>query len=113
MATTYKIIGQANVTSAGSYTTIYTTPSSASAVISTIAVANTGGSLSSYSVAIVPSTYTSSTPEIKHYILYDASITAFASHFITVGVSLGASDKLVVTSSATDVSFNVSGSEIS
>ncbi len=109
MATTYKVLGQV-APSATTNTTLETVPSATQAVVSTIAVCNRGGSSATYRIAVRPA---GATLADLHYIAYDATVTANNSTFITVGVTLAATDVITVYASNANLSFSVFGSEIS
>jgi glucose-6-phosphate dehydrogenase assembly protein OpcA len=109
MPTAYKVLGQV-APSATTATTLYTVPSATQAVVSTIAVANRGGSSATYRIAI---RVAGSALSDEEYIAYDAAITANNSTFITIGVTLAATDVITVYASNTNLSFNAFGSEIS
>jgi hypothetical protein len=107
MATTYKVLGQ-SAPSATTATSLYTVGSGKSAVVSTIAVCNRG-SAGTYRIAIRPAGATLSN---EHYIAYDSAITANNTTFITIGVTLAATDVVTVYASSADMSFSAFGSEI-
>lgn len=107
MANTYKVLGQVEPTAA-SATTLYTTPSATSTVCSTIIVCNKGLS-TLYRVAVRPA---GATLEDKHYIIYNAAIDQYASIFLTLGITMAATDVVTVYASTADVSFNLFGSEV-
>lgn len=107
MPNTYKVLGQVNP-SATTATTAYTVPSASSAVISTISVANLGGSSATFRIAIRPD---GATLENKHYIAYDVSVATLDTLFITVGVTLDAGDVITVYSSTATMAFSVFGVE--
>ena len=109
MPTTYKVLGQSSP-SATTATTLYTVPSATQAVVSTIAVANRGAAAATYRIAI---RVAGSALSNEEYIAYDAAITANNSTFITVGITLSATDVITVYASTADLSFNAFGSEIS
>ena len=109
MATTYKVLGQV-APSATTATTLDTVPSATQCVVSTIAVCNRGGTSATYRIAVRPA---GATLANEHYIAYDSAITANNSTFITVGLTLAATDVITVYSSNTNLSFSAFGSEIS
>jgi glucose-6-phosphate dehydrogenase assembly protein OpcA len=109
MPTTYKVLGQ-SAPAATTATALYTVPSATEAVVSTIAVANHAATGATYRIAIRPA---GATLADEHYIAYDAAITANNSTFITIGVTLAATDVITVYASTADLSFNAFGSEIS
>ena len=109
MATTYKVLGQVNP-SATTATTLYTVGAGKSAVVSTIAVCNQAATSATFRIAIRAAGATLSSED---YIAYDSAITANNSTFITIGVTLAATDVITVYASSATVSFNAFGSEIS
>ena len=109
MPTTYKVLGQSNP-SATTATTLYTVPSSTSAVVSTIAVCNQGASAATFRIAIRPA---GASLAAQHYIAYDSSVTANNTTFITIGATLATTDVITVYASNTSLSFSAFGTEIS
>jgi hypothetical protein len=109
MPTTYKVLGQV-APSATTATTLDTVPSATQVIVSTIAVCNRGSSSATYRIAIRPA---GATLANEHYIAYDSTITANNSTFITVGITLAATDVITVYASNTNLSFSAFGSEIS
>lgn len=108
MATTYKVLGQ-SAPSATTNTDLYTVGAGKSAVVSTIAIANRGATSATYRIAI---RVAGSALSNEEYIAYDATVTANDSTFITVGVTLAATDVITVYGSTANLSFNAFGSEI-
>jgi len=108
MATTYKVLGQANPL-AITATTLYTCPAATQTVISTITVVNQGSTTGTYRIAIRPNGATLAT---EQYIVYDAESTAKSTTAYTLGITIDASDVVTVLASSTDFSFNAFGSEI-
>lgn len=108
MATNYKVLGQANP-AATTATTLYTVPSATSAVVSTIAVCNTGGTSATFRIAVRPAGATLATAQ---YIAYDTAVTANNSTFITIGVGLATTDVITVYASNTNLAFTAFGTEI-
>ncbi len=109
MPTTYKVLGQV-APSATTLTTLDTVPSATQAVVSTISICNRAATAATYRIAIRPA---GAAIANEHYIAYDAPIAANNSTFITVGITLGATDVISVYASTADLSFNAFGSEIS
>ncbi len=107
MATTYKVLGQ--LPPASTSGDLYTVPSATSTVVSTIAVCNRAATSATYRIAI---RVAGSALSNEEYIAYDAAITANNSTFITIGVTLAATDVITVYASTADLSFNAFGSEI-
>ena len=108
MALTYKVLGQLSP-AANTNTDIYTAPSSTSAVVSTISVCNRGAS-TTYRIAVRPA---NTAIEDKHYLVYNSTINQYDSVYLTLGITLGATDVITVYSLSNTVSFGVYGSEIS
>ena len=108
MATTYKVLGQVNP-SATTATTLYTVPASTQTIVSTISVCNQASTAATYRIAV---RVAGSALSAEEYIVYGATVAGSDSTFITVGVTLGATDVLTVYSSSATLSFNAFGSEI-
>ena len=108
MATTYKVLGQ-SAPAAITNTNLYTVPSATSAVCSTLAIANRGVS-TTFRVAVRPA---GATIANQHYIVYDSAMSAGDSVFLTLGISLAATDVVTVYAGTADLSFSLFGSEIS
>ena len=109
MATNYKVLGQ-SAPSATTATALYTVPSATEAVISTISVCNRGTAAATFRLSVRPD---GAGLANQHYIVYDASIAAKDTLFLTVGATMNASDVLEVYASTANFSFNAYGSEIS
>jgi hypothetical protein len=110
MATAYKVLAQSNP-SATTETTLYTVPSSTSAVVSTISICNQAGSSGTYRIAVRPSADGSTAA--KHWIVYGATVAASDSIMLTLGVTLATGDKIQVYGSSANISFSAFGSELS
>ena len=111
MPTSYKILGQSNP-SATTNTTVYTVPSSTSAVISTITIANQAGTAGSYRIIAQKSADVSATILAKQYLAYDVAIAANDTTALTLGISLETGDVIKVYCSSANMSVNIFGSEI-
>lgn len=107
MASTYKVLGQTSPT-ATTLSTLYTVPSLTSAVCSTLTICNRGVS-TTVRVAVRPAGAAISN---EHYIVYDTTLSANDTIFLTIGISLAATDVVSVYSGTADVSFGLFGSEI-
>lgn len=106
MTTTYKVLGQ-SAPSATTPTDLYT--AGAAAVCSTLAICNRGAS-TTYRVSVRPA---GATQDNKHYIVYDNIIEQYDTVFLTLGITLAATDVVTVYVGAATVSFSLFGSEIS
>ena len=109
MATVYKVLGQSNP-SATTATTLYTVPSSTATVVSTITVANLGGSSATYRISVRPAAAAQTN---AMYIAYDVTIKANTTTAYTLGITLDATDQVYILGSTTDISISLFGSEIS
>ena len=108
MAIAYKVLAQ-NSPSATTVTTLYTVPSSTSAVVSTIAICNRSGGSSSFRIAIRPA---GAVLANQHYLNYDTTVPPNDTIFLTVGVTLATTDVVSIYSSSANLSFSMFGSEI-
>lgn len=109
MAETYKVLGQSSP-SATTATTLYTCPSATQTVISTISVCNRGASSGTFRIAVRPN---GATLANQHYLVFDASVAAKDTLFLSIGATIDAADILEIYASSADFSFNAFGSEIS
>lgn len=108
MANTYKVLAQSNP-SATTATTLYTVPSSTSAVISTITICNQAASAGSYRIAVRPA---GATLAAQHYVAYDIAIAANDTTALTLGLTLATTDVVTIYASSATMSFSAFGSEI-
>jgi hypothetical protein len=108
MPTVYKTLGQVEP-AATTATTLYTVPASTATVCSTLSICNKGVS-TTVRVAVRPA---GETLEDKHYLAYGATVSANDSLFLTLGITLAATDVVTVYAGTADVSFGLFGSEIS
>jgi hypothetical protein len=109
MPSAYKVLGQSNPSSTTA-TTLYTVPSATSAVASTLSVCNQGASSATFRVAVRPA---GATLAATHYLVFDSSLTANDSAFLTLGMTLATTDVVTVYASSASLSFSLFGSEIS
>jgi hypothetical protein len=109
MPTAYKVLGQV-APSATTNTTLETVPSATQAIVSTIAVCNRAATAATYRIAVRPA---GATLANEHYIAFDAPLAANNSTFITIGITLAATDVITVYASSANLSFSAFGSEIS
>lgn len=110
MANTYKVLGQVQGTSSlSTYSTLYTVPASTGSIISTIAICNTASADYKFRVAIS----TTTNPTAPNWIVYDATVAANDTSFITVSLCMDITYKyLIISSENTAVSFTACGSEV-
>jgi hypothetical protein len=102
----YKVLGQLAATTTA--TAVYEVPSSTETVVSTITVCNRAAAAKTYRIILRPNDETLAD---KHYLAYDVNIAANDTVALTLGITMDATDKLYVSSSTNDLSFNVFGSE--
>jgi hypothetical protein len=107
MQQTYKVLGQSNP-SASTLTTLYTVPSATQAVVSTVSICNLGVS-TTFRIAVRPA---GESIINKHYIVYDTAVNANDSFYLTLGISLAATDVVSVFAGTANVAFSLFGSEI-
>jgi hypothetical protein len=107
MATTYEVLGQESP-AANTDDDLYTVPSATSAVVSTLSVCNRGVS-TTFRVAVRPA---GATLANQHYIVYDNVVNAGDAVFLTLGITLAATDVVTVRAGTADMSFSLFGSEI-
>jgi hypothetical protein len=109
MPTVYKnaqLQGTAGVTT---YGTLYSTSASATAVVSTIAVCNTASVGATYRIGIMGS---AGTPAAANWVAFDAAVAANDTVALTIGMTVGNSQFIRVSSSANTVTFSAYISEI-
>jgi glucose-6-phosphate dehydrogenase assembly protein OpcA len=109
MATAYKVLGQSNP-AATTLTSLYTVPSSTSAVVSSITIANLGASAATFRIAIRPAGEAIAN---KHYLALDTAIAAIDTITLTLGLTLATTDVISVYASTATMAFQAFGSEIS
>jgi hypothetical protein len=105
----YKVLGQlaaAATTEEG----LYAVPSSSSAVVSTIVIANRGTSSATYRIAVKPTAAT--TLANNHYIAFDVPIAANDSTALTLGVTLASTNAIRTYASNANLTFSAFGSEL-
>lgn len=101
------VLGQ-SAPSATTNTTLYTVPSGKESVVSTLSVCNRGIAEVTYRVAVRPA---GATLANSHYLVYDMTIEGNDSHFLTIGITLEATDVVTVYASSADLSFSAFGDE--
>lgn len=110
MATTYKILGQ-QAPADTSNTVLYTVPASTQAIVSTITVTNTTGTDTSFRLFVVPN---AAAAGVGNAIAYDPTLSAGSFISFTLGLTLGAGDRIFVRSgTGSAVTFQAFGSELS
>jgi hypothetical protein len=108
MATAHKVLGQ-SAPAATTLTTLYTVPAATSAISSTLCIANRGLA-TTFRVAVRPA---GAAIADQHYIAYDSPLDIGESIFLTLGMTLAATDVVSVYAGTTTLSFSLFGSELS
>jgi len=110
MATTYKNAQVQGTSSTGTYATLYNTGAATTAVISSIVVTNTASTAALYRIGIMT---TAGTPAAANWVVYDATVQPNDTVCLTLGITLGNTQYIRVSSSANTVTFSAYISEIS
>jgi hypothetical protein len=87
---------------------LYTVPAVTSTVCSTLVICNQGVS-TNYRIAVRPA---GATIAKQHYLVYDNSVNQYDSVFLTLGISLAATDVISIVAGTSNVSFSLFGSEL-
>ena len=110
MATVYKNAQLQGTAAIGTYGTLYSTGASTTAVVSTILIVNTSSAATQYRIAIMGSAGTPANPQ---FVVYDDTCAANDVVAFTIGITLGNSQYIRVSSSADTLGFTAFISEIS
>lgn len=108
MTTTYKVLGQ-SAPLATTSTDLYTVPALTQTVNSSIVICNRGTTVTTFRVSI---SVGGGVLADKDYLYYDLELAGNDSFVITIGITLGAADKVRVYSGNANLSFNMFGQEI-
>jgi len=110
LATSYKTLGQLDLTTS-SLTTLYTCPTSTETVISTVIIANRASAADTFRLAVRTN---GDAIADKHYVAYDVPVAANDSTTLTLGITLEATDVLSVAAAGTasELSINAFGAEV-
>ena len=109
MPTAYKILGQ-SAPSATTSTDLYTVPSATQTVVSSIVVCNRDTAAATFRISFAPA---GAALANSQYTAYDVTVGGNDSTIITIGSTLGATDKIRVYASSANLTFTAFGSEIS
>lgn len=111
MAKEYKNLSVQGTSSVNSYTNLYNTSASSTAVLSTIAICNAASADATYRIGIMNS---AGSPLLTNgeFIAYGATVAGNDTTFISVGIALGNNKFIRVSSSSASVNFNAFISEI-
>jgi hypothetical protein len=108
MTETLKVLGQSSP-SATTLTALYTVPSATSVTASTLVICNRGGSTITVRVSVAVA---GASDSLEQYILYDRKILKNDAEFLTIGLTLAATDVVRVYTSAATASFSLYGVEV-
>jgi P2-related tail formation protein len=108
MASTYKVLGQANP-SATTLTDVYTVPGATAAIVSTIVVCNRSAVPTTFRLGIAVA---GAGTDPKQYLAYDAPIDSYEVVPFTIGATLAATDVVRIYAVLATVSVNVFGEEL-
>lgn len=103
---TPKVLGQVKPT-ANTMTALVTVGAGKTVVVSTLTVCNLGA-FTTYRIAVRPS---GATLEDKHYVAYDCGIGPNTTDTITLGIGMGATDVMDVSTPGT-MAFSAFGVEV-
>jgi hypothetical protein len=110
MPIAYKVLGQAHPAGTAD-TTLYTTPASTQAVVSTLSITNVSAAPASARVYV---RIAGAAAAVSNAVLYDVPLAANSVAAFTLGLTLAATDVVTVRSSVgTSLTFQLFGSEIS
>lgn len=101
------VLGQAKP-AAGTAVTLYTCPGDRRAVCSTLAIAETSGTLALIRVHVG---IAGAAPDATNALFYDTELDLSLHYGVTEGITLGAGDKLYVRSDTGAVTFTMFGEE--
>jgi len=110
MATAYKYAQVQGTASTGTYATLYTTPASTEAVISSVVITNQSSSAVTIRIGLDA---TAGTPGDSEWLVYDAAVAGNDTVALTLGITMDAEKYLRVSSSADTCNFSAFLSEIS
>lgn len=110
MATVYKDAQVQANGAIGTYSTLYNTGASTTAVLSTIAVCNTASTAATYRIGLMGS---AGSPSASEWIVNGATVQPNDTVFITAGITLGNTKFIRVSADASTVTFSAFISEIS
>ena len=108
MPTIYKVLGQSEP-AATTNADLYTVPAATTAVCSTLTAVNKAATATTIRIAIRPA---GASIADQHYIVYDAALDPADTLFLTLGITLAATDVVTIYAANADTSFGLFGSEI-
>ena len=110
MATTYKNAQLQGTAAVATYGTLYNTGAATTAIISSILVTNTAATSATYRIGIMGS---AGSPAAGQEVVYGSTVAANDTVCLTLGITLGNTQYIRVSSSANTVTFSAYIAEIS
>lgn len=108
MPDTYKVLGQSKPLLA-TLTDLYTVAALTQASVSSVTVCNQSATATSFRISVAPM---GAVDSLAHYLIYDAPIQGNETLTFTLGITLGALDKIRCYAALANVSFSGFGVEI-
>ncbi len=108
MADTAKTLGQSNP-AAVTLIDLYTVPAATSAVIGSIIICNQAAASATFRISVAVA---GASDTAKQYIYYDETVPGNKTFIATIGITLATTDVLRIYASTANISFNLSGVEI-
>ena len=108
MTDTLKVLGQQNP-AAGAVTGLYTVPAATSTTVSTVSVCNRSSVATSFRLSVGVA---GAADAVSQYICYDMSLNGNDTIFLTIGISLAATDILRCYAGLATLTFTAFGVEI-
>jgi len=107
MPESLKVLGQLDMP-AGAYTDIYTVPALTSAVVSTVYVCNTQGSVNYFTLLV---SVAGASPTFNQFVYYNQAIPPYETFASTTGITLGETDVVRGYAANTGLTFSLFGAE--
>jgi len=101
--------GASAALTANTNTILYTVPSATQTIVSTITVCNQASTAATFNIAVIKNGTSVAT---QNYVAYGTPIAGNDTVALTLGITMGAGDTIVVNSSTTTLSFSAFGSQI-
>lgn len=105
MATAYALAQVQGTASTGTFSTLFSTGAAETAVVSTISICNTASAAVTYRIGVSTA---AGTPAAAEWIVYDNTVPGNDTVFLTVGLTLGNTKYIRVSSSANTCAFAAS-----
>lgn len=109
MPTAYKFSQVQGTASTGTYSTLYTTPASTEAIVSSLVITNQASSQVTVRIGLMAS---AGTPGASEWLVYDAVVAGNDTVALTLGITMSATRFLRISSSANTCNFTAFYSEV-